>query len=196
MVLPLERLNVVTGPNGSGKSNLYRALRLLSDTARGGVIATLAREGGFESTLWAGPETISRGMKSGELRVQGGPRREPVSLRLGFCTESVGYSIDIGLPPPSDSLFTSHPEIKRECIFAAPVFRPGSVLVDRRNAFARLKAVTISGPKGLASFSVSHQPKSFDWRARKARPHPLRKVPEDSYARACESLNQIIDIGR
>jgi predicted ATPase len=139
MVLPLERLNVVTGANGSGKSNLYRALRLLSDTARGGVIATLAREGGIESTLWAGPETISRGMKSGEVSVQGGFRREPVSLRLGFCTDSVGYCIDIGLPPPSDSLFTSDPEIKRECIFAAPVFRPGSVLVDRRNAFARLK---------------------------------------------------------
>jgi len=28
------------------------------------VIATLAREGGFESTLWAGPETLSRRMKS------------------------------------------------------------------------------------------------------------------------------------
>jgi predicted ATPase len=35
MTLPLGRLNVVTGANGSGKSNLYRALRLLSDTARG-----------------------------------------------------------------------------------------------------------------------------------------------------------------
>jgi predicted ATPase len=140
MVLPLGRLNVVTGANGSGKSNLYRALRLLSDTARGGVVATLAREGGFESTLWAGPETISRRMKSGEVPIQGGPRREPVSLRLGFCTESVGYSIDIGLPSPdSPSAFAHDPEIKRECIFAAPQFRPSGVLVDRRNAFARLK---------------------------------------------------------
>ncbi len=57
-------------------------------------------------------------------------------------------------------------------------------------------AVNFSGPKGVASFILSHQPKSFDWRARKAKPHPLRKVPEDSYARACDSLNQIIDIGR
>src|ERR1700759_3380317 len=81
MVLPMARLNVVTGANGSGKSNLYRALRLLSDTARGGVIATLAREGGFSSTLWAGPEVISRAMKSGEAPVQGGAkRREPVNL--------------------------------------------------------------------------------------------------------------------
>jgi mRNA interferase MazF len=57
-------------------------------------------------------------------------------------------------------------------------------------------AVKFSGPKGVASFILSHQPKSFDWRARKAKPHPLRKVPEVSYARACESLDQIIDIGR
>ena len=121
LVLPLGRLNVVTGANGSGKSNLYRALRLLSDTARGGIIGTLAREGGFESTLWAGPETLSRRMKTGQVPVQGGPRREPVSLRLGFCEDSVGYSIDIGLPPPPNpSIFAHDPEIKRECIFAAP----------------------------------------------------------------------------
>lgn len=30
VVLPLERLNLVTGSNGSGKSNLYKALRLLA----------------------------------------------------------------------------------------------------------------------------------------------------------------------
>ncbi|MGA7538959.1 MAG: AAA family ATPase [Steroidobacteraceae bacterium] len=139
MVLPLGRLNVVTGANGSGKSNLYRALRLLSDTARGGAIATLAREGGFESTLWAGPETLSRRMKSGEVPVEGGPRRNTVSLRLGFCDEHIGYGIDIGLPPPTRSLFSRDPQIKRECIFAAPLYRPNRVLVDRRNAFVRLK---------------------------------------------------------
>ena len=31
LVIPLDRLNLVTGPNGSGKSNLYRALRLLAE---------------------------------------------------------------------------------------------------------------------------------------------------------------------
>jgi predicted ATPase len=139
MALPLSRLDVVTGANGSGKSNLYRALRLLSETARGGAIATLAREGGFESTLWAGPEALSRRMKSGEVPVQGGPRRNPVSLRLGFCDDSIGYGIDIGLPAPTRSLFARDPEIKRECIFAAPHYRPNRVLVDRRNAFVRLK---------------------------------------------------------
>ncbi|SVC00786.1 uncharacterized protein METZ01_LOCUS253640, partial [marine metagenome] len=33
--LPLGMLNLITGANGSGKSNLYKALRLLSDTALG-----------------------------------------------------------------------------------------------------------------------------------------------------------------
>jgi predicted ATPase len=146
MVLPLGRLNVVTGANGTGKSNLYKALRLLADTARGGVISTLAWEGGFESTLWAGPENISRAMKSGAVKVQGGARRsEPVNLRLGFCDEDIGYAIDVGLPPPQrpppdpPSKFERDPEIKREAIFAAPVYRPGGALVERRNAFVRLR---------------------------------------------------------
>lgn len=56
-------------------------------------------------------------------------------------------------------------------------------------------AAKFTGPKGVASYIFGHQPKSFDWRARSAKPHPLRKVPEDSYARACETLNQIIEIG-
>lgn len=145
MTLPLGRLNVVTGANGTGKSNLYRALRLLADTARGGIIGTLAREGGFESTLWAGPEVISRRMKTGEVPVQGSPRRDPVSLRLGFCDDELAYSIDVGLPAPErpppnpPSPFSRDPQIKRECIFAAPLYRPGGVLVDRRNAVARIQ---------------------------------------------------------
>ena len=42
---------VCAGPNGSGKSNLYRALRLLAETAQGGVVNALAREGGLESSF-------------------------------------------------------------------------------------------------------------------------------------------------
>jgi mRNA interferase MazF len=47
----------------------------------------------------------------------------------------------------------------------------------------------------VASYILGHQPKSFDWRARNAKPHPLKRVPDDAYARACETLNQIIEIG-
>lgn len=46
LIVPLGRLNLIPGPNGSGKSNLYRALRLLAETAQGGVVSSLAREAG------------------------------------------------------------------------------------------------------------------------------------------------------
>jgi mRNA interferase MazF len=55
-------------------------------------------------------------------------------------------------------------------------------------------AVKFTGPRGVASYILGHQPKSFDWRAGNAKPHPLKKVPEGSYARACETLDQIIEI--
>ena len=55
-------------------------------------------------------------------------------------------------------------------------------------------AVKITSLKGAASYILAHQPKSFDWRVRQAKPHSLKRVPEDSFARACETLNQIIDI--
>src|SRR5882724_5068857 len=71
LVVPLGRLNLITGANGSGKSNLYRALRLLADAAQGGIVSSLAREGGLSSTLWAGPSSISRGMKRGAILIQG-----------------------------------------------------------------------------------------------------------------------------
>ena len=139
LVLPLGRLNVVTGPNGSGKSNLYRALRLLADTAQGGVVAALAREGGLESTLWAGPETISRRMRRGDVPVEGGPRSKPVRLRLGFAGDDFGYAIALGLPQPSSSLFARDPEIKREVLWAGPVARPASLLVDRDRAVVKVR---------------------------------------------------------
>lgn len=60
-------------------------------------------------------------------------------MRLGFCDDSIGYGIDIGLPTPASSVFARDPEIKRECIFAAPAYRPNGVLADRRNSFVRLK---------------------------------------------------------
>jgi predicted ATPase len=140
LVLPLRRLNVVAGPNGSGKSNLYRALRLLAETAQGRVIPSLAREGGFPSTLWAGPEMHSRAVARGDHPVQGTVRKRPVSLRLGFAGDDFGYAIDLGLPGPSSSAFAHDPEIKRECVWNGPVLRPAALLVDRRGPLVRTRA--------------------------------------------------------
>lgn len=139
LVVPMGRLNLVTGANGSGKSNLYRALRLLAETAQGGVVPALAREGGLSSTLWAGPEHITRRMRSGEVAVQGGPRQAPVSLRMGFAGDAFGYAIDLGLPIPSQSVFALDPEIKREVIWNGPFLRGANVLVDRRGPMVRVR---------------------------------------------------------
>ena len=82
VVLPLDRLTLVTGANGSGKSNLYRALRLIVSAARGELVGALAREGGLPAVMWAGPERLSRAMRQGQQPVQGGPRQQAVRLRL------------------------------------------------------------------------------------------------------------------
>ncbi len=139
LVVPLGPLNVITGPNGSGKSNLYKALRLLAETAQGGVVNSLAAEGGLSSTFWAGPENLSRRMKRGEVPIQGGPRKDVVRLRLGFATADFGYAIELGLPKPSPSAFALDPEVKRECIWAGPCCRPASLLVDRQGAMIKTR---------------------------------------------------------
>ncbi|MCB1741802.1 MAG: AAA family ATPase [Gammaproteobacteria bacterium] len=140
VALPMAALTLITGANGSGKSNLYRALRLLAETARGDVVAALAREGGLASTLWAGPEAPSARMRRGEVPVQGGPRRGPIRLRLGFADEDFGYAISLGLPKPdSTSAFGLDPEIKREVIWAGPWLRPASVLVDRDGPVVKVR---------------------------------------------------------
>ena len=144
LVLPLAPTTVITGPNGAGKSSLYRALRLVAATVDSGVVAPLARDGGLERVLWAGPEIISRGMRSGLVPVQGAHKRvKPVSLMLGFTTDGLGYLIDIGLPVPGQSLFIHDPVIKREEIFVPPLFRPAGALVRRKGG-----AVTVIGAGG------------------------------------------------
>lgn len=139
LVLPLAPLTLVTGPNGSGKSSLYRALRLLAGTCHGDLVASLAREGGLPSTLWAGPHKIGRAMRAGEQPVQGVRRDGPVQLRLGFGGDQFGYAVDLGLPPRMPSAFHLDPEIKRECLWNGPVARPATLLADRRGPALKVR---------------------------------------------------------
>lgn len=53
-----------------------------------------------------------------------------------------------------------------------------------------------SGSKiGQTSYVLCHQPKSFDWRLRKAKAHPLGTLANALFAQVCERLNQIIQVG-
>ena len=146
--LPLGQLNLVTGANGSGKSSVYRSLRLLADAALNSVVASLAREGGLASTFWAGPETISRGVRQGTYAVQGLANRKVASLKLGFGGDSYGFSIDLGYPPPPPppTMFGLDPRVKRECVWHGPIYRKSAALVDRRNNFVWLATTSDEEP--------------------------------------------------
>jgi predicted ATPase len=137
--LSLGALNLVTGPNGSGKSNLYRAVRLLADIAQGRVIQSLAAEGGLLSTLWAGPESFSRAMKTGEQPVQGTVRKASISLKLGFSSQNYGYAIDLGLSQPSSSQFARDPVIKVENQWLGETLSRSNVFAIRHGPSVRIR---------------------------------------------------------
>lgn len=134
VVLSLHPLTVITGANGTGKSNLYRALRLLAAAGHGRAVAAIAREGGLDSVLWAGPE------KPQGPGAEGTRRTAPVSVRLGFAADELGYLLDLGLPQTGQaSFFTRDPDIKREQVFSGPVARPGTLILDRQRAAVRVR---------------------------------------------------------
>ena len=63
------------------------------------------------------------------------------------------------------------------------------------NPFA-VSAGKASGRKtGQTSYVLCHQPKSFDWRLRRAKTHPLGALSNALFAKVCERLNQIIQVG-
>lgn len=44
------------------------------------------------------------------------------------------------------------------------------------------------------SYVLCHQPKSFDWRARRARPHPMKRLSDIRFAEVRAVLNQIMQL--
>lgn len=154
--LNLERVNIVTGENGSGKSSLFKALKLLTEVSRGQLLTSLAKEGGFPSTLWAGPEQFSREMRNGEQAIQGVVRKTPVALKLGFASDTYSYLIDLGLPAPGDTAFGNDPEIKQELIWHGEILRPSTTIAKRNAGLVTLKDSNsdrwINSHTNLASF--------------------------------------------
>jgi mRNA interferase MazF len=42
------------------------------------------------------------------------------------------------------------------------------------------------------SYVLCHQPKSFDWRVRMAKPHPTKRLNDETFEQVCGVLNQIV----
>ncbi len=78
-------------------------------------------------------------MRQRDIPVQGGPRKRPVSVGLGFIGDSFSYCIDLGLPPPPppQTAFSLDPEIKGEYIWNGAIPRPAAMLVERRGGMVR-----------------------------------------------------------
>ena len=62
------------------------------------------------------------------------------------------------------------------------------------NPFALAVGPTDGRKAAKTSYVLCHQPKSFDWQARGAKPHPQGRLADAAFAQACAVLNQIINV--
>ena len=62
------------------------------------------------------------------------------------------------------------------------------------NPFAVAVGTTRGKQPEKVSYVLCHQPKSFDWRCRKASPHPLRRLSDHLFVEVCARLNQIVQL--
>ncbi|MCI4663320.1 MAG: AAA family ATPase [Neomegalonema sp.] len=111
----LAQLTVVTGANGVGKSNLYRSLELLQAAATGDLSFRLAREGGMASALWAGAPWRTEEERTAGARDRG---KGPAQIRLSAEIDHLDYTLQIGLPRPTDAALGLDPVVKEELVRA------------------------------------------------------------------------------
>lgn len=62
------------------------------------------------------------------------------------------------------------------------------------NPFAVLAGVATDRKGGVPSYVLCHQPKSFDWRVRGARAHPMRSIDNEAFSEVLLVLNQILQL--
>lgn len=63
------------------------------------------------------------------------------------------------------------------------------------NPFAVAVGKPLGRKAGQISYVLCHQPKSFDWRLRGAKAHPLESLADTLFVQVCNRLNQIILLG-
>ena len=125
LVLNLGQLNIITGPNGCGKSNIYKAIYLLTQAAKGGFSHTLALEGGIPSLMWAGE------------RRKTNFNNKTVRLNLRAVCSDFSYELSCGVPEPGwGSMFFLDPEIKQESVWIGEKKRPSSIILERKSSTA------------------------------------------------------------
>ena len=62
------------------------------------------------------------------------------------------------------------------------------------NPFAVAVGKTSKHQQQQTSYVLCHQPKSFDWRMRGAKPHALGTLSDALFNQVCQRLNQIIQL--
>lgn len=65
---------------------------------------------------------------------------------------------------------------------------------NRDNPFALPIGKVRKGRTTVDAYVLCHQPKSFDWRSRGAKPHIMKKLPDTVFTEACMVLNQIVQL--
>lgn len=141
MSLQLKRVNIITGQNGCGKSNLYKAVHLLAQAARGQLTQSFADEGGLPSALWAG------------VRKQITRTAKPTRLILSVNTDNFNYEFQCGLPIPLTTAFGRDPEIKEEYVWHGDKRRPSNTLLERKAGSAWIvnqDGIRVSYPTSLS----------------------------------------------
>ena len=62
------------------------------------------------------------------------------------------------------------------------------------NPFAIAVGAAGGRKAGLSSYVLCHRPKSFDWRMRGGRAHPMKRVNDARFAEVLAVLNQIVQL--